>query len=199
MVIIKFQVFIVSNVNVYGLVSVSPPSTSTFDRTPQYFLCRLWYSKIDREISSTMCHMSLQYISQYIVLEIMIPMIYNMPYLAMLCAEKCAKYRVCDFVWLCVMWRLNKRPSAEICDAEQALICCRACSALINISDQFWALKWQINVVNIWRLLSCSTETPRVYIKASIMLQLQATHNNSTDITYKRMSAIFWGCNHTTI
>ena len=82
MVIINFQVFILSNVNVYGLVSVSPPSTSTFDRTLQYFLCRLWYSKIDREISSTMCHMSLQYISQYIVLEMLIPMIYNMPYLA---------------------------------------------------------------------------------------------------------------------
>ena len=81
---------------------MSPPSTSTFDRTLQYFLCRLWYySKIDREISSTMCHMSLQYISQYIVLEMLIPMIYNMPYLAMLCAEKCAKYSfgtLCDSV-----------------------------------------------------------------------------------------------------
>ena len=84
MVIIKFQVFMVSNVNVYGFISVSPPSTSTFDRTLQYFLCRLWYSKIDREISSTMCHMSLQYISQYLVLEMLIPMIFNMPYLAML-------------------------------------------------------------------------------------------------------------------
>ena len=172
MVIINFQVFILSNVNVYGLVSVSPPSTSTFDRTLQYFLWRLWYSKIDREISSTMCHMSLQYISQYIVLEMLIPMIYNMPYLTMLCAEKCAKYSVCDFVWLCVMWRLNKRPSAEICEAKQALQQIRACSALINISDQFWALKLQIKVVNIWRLLSCSTETPCVCIKASIMLPL---------------------------
>ena len=41
MVIIKFQAFIVSNVNAYGLVSVSSSSTSTFDRTLQYFLCRL--------------------------------------------------------------------------------------------------------------------------------------------------------------
>ena len=98
MVIIKFQPFIVSNVNVLCLVSVSPPSTLIFDRTLLDFLCRLWYSKIDREIPSVMCYMSLQYISQYKVLEMLIPMIYNMPYLAMLCAEKCAKYSVCDFV-----------------------------------------------------------------------------------------------------
>ena len=38
MVIIKFQACIVSNViNAYGLVVVSPPSTSTFDSMLQYF------------------------------------------------------------------------------------------------------------------------------------------------------------------
>ena len=140
MVIIKFQALIVSNVNAYDLVSVSSSSTSTFDRTLQYFLCRLWYSKIDRKISSAMCHMSLQYIFHYIVLEMLIPTIYNMPCLAMLSAEKCTKYRICDFVWLCVMWRLNKRPSADI----------RLWSAAepvqhLSISPiNFWALKLQI-------------------------------------------------------